>query len=298
MSQQLAESTHAGIRLLGFSLAGEETFVAVPELNVCFDIGRSPREVVTIDNILLTHGHMDHAAGVAYYFAQRTFVDNAPGNLFVPANLVEPIQSLLETWADIDGQQPRAIIRPACPGEVIDLRRDLAIRPYKVNHATRRRDRAVVDSVGYTVLDVRKKLKPEFDGMSGPQLVEQKNKGVEITRRVELPLVSYCGDTAPGDFFDLDHVRHAKVLILECTFFEPEHLDRARAGRHIHMSYLRDILPRLKNEKIVLTHLSRRTALHDARKMLEREVGPSEMQRIEFLMDTRRGDRKRGRSTP
>lgn len=295
MSQYFAENDYAGIRLLGFSLAGEETFIAAPELNICFDIGRAPREVVAIDHILLTHGHMDHAAGVPYYFAQRTFVDNAPGNVFVPQNLVEPLQSLVEIWADIDGQQPRGIIRPALPGQVIDIRRDLAILPFSVNHSTRRRDRTVVDALGYSVLDVRKKLKPEFDGMTGPQLVEQKNKGVQITRRVETPLVSYCGDTAPGDFFDLDHVRNAKVLLLECTFVEPDHLDRARAGRHIHISYLKDILPRLNNEKIVLTHLSRRTALHEARKALEREIGPSEMQRVEFLMDARRRDRNHGR---
>jgi hypothetical protein len=51
---------------------------------------------------------------------------------------------------------------------------------------------------------------------------------------------------------------------------------------------LKAILPRLRNEHIVLTHLSRRTALWQAGKIVESVVGPSEAQRIAFLMDRRR----------
>ena len=64
---RLVHKTLGRIKILGFSLAGEETVVAVPEYNVCFDIGRAPREVISIDNVCLSHGHMDHAAGVAYW---------------------------------------------------------------------------------------------------------------------------------------------------------------------------------------------------------------------------------------
>ena len=45
-----------------YSLAGEETVVGFPELNVCFDVGRAPREIISIDHLCLSHGHMDHAA--------------------------------------------------------------------------------------------------------------------------------------------------------------------------------------------------------------------------------------------
>jgi ribonuclease Z len=231
---------------------------------------------------------MDHSAGVAHYFGQRTFLDNAPGNLFAPAGLVEPLMEMLRLWADIDGREPRAIIRPAVPGEAIPIRRDLVVLPFQVNHATRRRDRAVVEGLGFSLVEVRQKLLPAFEGLSGPQLVDQKKKGVQITRRVEVPLVTYCGDTAPGDFFDLPHVRDSKVLLLECTFVEPGHVGRARDGRHIHVNDLKAILPRLRNEHIVLTHLSRRTALWQAGKIVESVVGPSEAQRIAFLMDRRR----------
>ena len=59
--------------IIGYSVAGEETVVGMPQLGVCFDIGKAPEQVIPIDNILLTHGHIDHAAGIAYYLSHRQF---------------------------------------------------------------------------------------------------------------------------------------------------------------------------------------------------------------------------------
>jgi ribonuclease Z len=294
MPLPLVQHSFGGIRLLGSSLAGEETFVVLPELNLAFDIGRASREVVSVDHVLLTHGHMDHAAGLAYYFAQRMFVDNAPGHLYVPEALVEPARRLLRVWADIDGHEPPANVHAARPGEDIVLRRDLIVRPFEVNHPCRRHDRSIVPALGYAAIEVRRKLKDEYHGLTGPQIVALKDKGVEVTRRVEIPLVAYCGDTAPGSFLDLEYVRNATILLLECTFVEPEHCERARAGYHIHVSDLPGLLPRLNNGRILLTHLSRRTALSEARRLLRQELGPEADERVSFLMDSRhRAPRRR-----
>lgn len=296
MPLPLADYTFEGIRVLGSSLAGEESFVVVPELNLAFDVGRGAREVVGVDHVLLTHGHMDHAAGIAYYFAQRMFLDNEPGNLYLPKPLVEPARRLLRIWADIDGHEPPANVHAAIPGQDIELRRDLIVRPFLVNHPCRRHDRSRVDGLGYAAIEVRRKLKDEYRELTGPQLVELKRKGVEITRRVELPLVAYCGDTAPGDFLDLDCVRNARILLLECTFADPEHVERARAGNHVHVTDLRGILPRVNNPRIVLTHLSRRTPLSEARTLLRRELGAEADERVTFLMDARQRGRRKPRS--
>jgi ribonuclease Z len=292
MPPLLSEIEHDGIRLLGFSMAGEETFFVAPEMNLGFDLGRCPREVLGVDNVFLTHGHMDHAAGLAYYFSQRMFIDNRPGSLFAPEPLVGPIHRLLRAWADIDGHEPPGNVQPAFAGTDIPLRRDLVVRPFEVNHPCRRHDYSVVRALGYTAIAVRQKLLPEYQNLTGPQLVELKQRGVVITRRVEIPLVTYCGDTAPGDFFALDYVRNSKVLLLECTFVEPDHRDRARAGFHMHVAYLRDIVPTLNNERIVLTHLSRRTGAADARQAVQQVLGEHFSDRITLLMEHRRRSRR------
>jgi len=297
MTANHAEFVHAGMRLLGSSLAGEETYVVAPELNLAFDVGRAPRQLLAVDHIFLSHGHMDHAAGIAYYFAQREFIGNQPGHLYVPVALVEPVRRLLHAWADIDGHEPPANVHPAVSGTDINLRRDLVVRPFAVNHPCRRHDRSTVQALGYAAIEVRQKLIEEYQDLTGPQLVELKRQGVPITRRVELPLVAYCGDTAVGDFLELEYVRNSRVLILELTFVEPEHRDRARAGNHLHVSDLPEVIPKLNNERILLIHLSRRTALSAARKALRETLGELYDERISFLHE-HRPRKSRNRSVP
>lgn len=287
-----AEFEHDGIRLRGVSLAGEETYVVAPEMNLGFDIGRCQRDVLSVDHIFLTHGHMDHAAGAAYYFSQRTFIDNAPGNVYAPEPIVEPLRRLMRIWADIDGHEPAANIHAVAPGQDIPLRRDLIIRPFHVNHLCRRHDRTRIEALGFAAIEVRQKLRDEFAGCTGNELVELKKRGIEITRRVEMPIVTYCGDSADGEFFDLDHVRNARVLLMECTFVDRDDRDRARAGYHTHLLDLPGILPRLNNERILLTHLTRRTNLREARAALKNEISPELLERVSFFMEHRRKTRK------
>ncbi|MBL8879392.1 MAG: MBL fold metallo-hydrolase [Phycisphaerales bacterium] len=287
-----AEFEYDAIRLRGVSLAGEESYIVAPEMNLGFDIGRCQRDVLGVDHLFLTHGHMDHAAGAAYYFSQRMFIDNAPGNVYAPEPIVEPLRRLMGIWADIDGHEPPANIHPVAPGQDIPLRRDLIVRPFYVNHLCRRHDRSRVDALGFAAIEVRHKLLDEFTGLAGNELVDLKKRGVEITRRVEMPVVTYCGDSADGEFFDLDYVKNARVLLMECTFVDRDDRERARAGYHTHLLDLRGILPRLNNERILLTHLTRRTNLRDARAALKNELDASMLERISFFMEHRRRPRK------
>ena len=71
--------------VIGYSVAGEETVVQIPELNVCFDIGRAPYFSLTSDIVCITHSHMDHLAGLAYYLSQRSFQGMQAGTVFSAA---------------------------------------------------------------------------------------------------------------------------------------------------------------------------------------------------------------------
>jgi len=83
------------LEIIGYSVAAEETVVAMPQLDVCFDIGKAPNQIVPINNILLTHGHMDHAAGIAYYLSHRNFCGQSPGTILAPHNLLGPIREII-----------------------------------------------------------------------------------------------------------------------------------------------------------------------------------------------------------
>src|SRR5437868_8187973 len=90
--------------VVGYSVAGEETVCQVPELDVCFDIGRAPHFALTSNILCITHGHMDHLAGLAYYLSQRHFQGMKPATVLLPASLVNPVDQMLRCWRGIARQ--------------------------------------------------------------------------------------------------------------------------------------------------------------------------------------------------
>ncbi len=282
----LAEFTHGNLRILGTSVGGEESCFVLPELNVGFDLGRAPRELLNVEHVFLTHGHYDHSVGAVYYFAQREFIGVTPGTLYAPAPLAEPLRRMLSSWAEIDGHAVPCNVQPLVADVDVYVRKDLLVRPFLVHHVRRRQEPQAPRALGFTVIEVRQKIHEEYRNLSGPQIVELKRQGVEITRRIELPLVTYCGDTTPGPFLDLPFVRESRVLLFECTFVNPDDVERADAGMHTHLRDLRGVLDKLGNERILLTHLSRRTALPDAKAALLKHVGDFG-ERVSFFMEHR-----------
>jgi len=262
--------------LAGYSVAGEESVILAPELDVAFDIGKCPREALSVNHVLLSHGHMDHVAGLPYYFAQRDFQGNEGGVALVPAGLVGPIERLMRAWGSVEGHVPPFELVGMKPGDTYEIRRGLLAKAFPTNH--------LPGSLGFAVVDVRQKLKKEFLGLSGPQIVELKNKGVEITNRIEVPLVAFLGDTGPADYASLPYVAHAKALLLECTFFDPEHLSRARSGKHMHVADLPKVLDGMSCERIVIIHVTRRTNMGAARRLMRKTLPADVLDRITFLM--------------
>jgi len=273
---RLSQLDMGDFTLAGYSVAGEESVILAPELDCAFDIGKCPREALTVNHVLLSHGHMDHAAGIAYYFAQRDFQGVACGTVLAPADLVRPLERLMVAWGAVEGHIPPHEFVGVLPGDDYEIRRNLLARAFGTRH--------LPGSLGFSVIDVRHKLKEQFLGLTGPQIVELKNKGVEITHRVEVPLVAFLGDTGPASYAEMPHVANARALLIECTFFDDEHVSRARAGKHLHVRDLPGVLEGMACERIIVIHVTRRTNLGAARKILRKTLGPDVLDRVTFLM--------------
>jgi len=292
-SHDLARIEVEGLEILGYSVAGEETVVAVPQLDVCFDIGKAPDQVIPINHVLLTHGHMDHAAGFAYYLSHRNFCGQKAGTILAPANLLGPIRQIVEAWGRLDGTRIPVELVGVEPGDEFAVKPNLVARVFPTKHCR--------GSVGYTILERRKKLREEFRGLSGPELVALKQKGVTIDRPLEVPLVTYLGDTRYVDYSQLEYVARSRVLIAECTFVVDEHIDRAEAGRHMHVGEFKRLVERLDNEVIVVTHLTQRTSPRKVEAILRKKLGEALYKKTVLLMagkHRRRGSRNGARSGP
>ena len=270
------------LRIQGYSIAGEETVVQIPEMDVCFDIGRCPRIALASNYVALTHGHMDHAAGLAYYFSQRHFQGMGTGTVLCHPELEKPIHKLMEAWVDIEAQRtPYQVIAmaPGTESAELEIKNNVFLRAFETAHTPA--------SLGFAVVERRSKLKDEYVGLPQEKLIQLKEAGEQITYIRQIPLAAFMGDTAPGAHFEIDEVRTAQILITECTFIETDHCDRAKIGRHMHVTDILRLLDEVEAEAIVLTHLSRRTHMKQARELLDRVIPAAHRHRIHLLMDTR-----------
>ena len=278
-SHNLVHIKIGDLEIIGYSVAAEETVVAMPQLDVCFDIGKAPDQVISINNVLLTHGHMDHAAGIAYYLSHRNFCGQSPGTILAPQNLLGPIREIIDAWTRLDGSQIPANLVGVKPGDEYRIKPNLFTRVFPTKHSK--------GSVGYTVIEKRKKIKPEYAKLSGPQIVELKKQGIEIDYPLEIPIVTYLGDTQYVDFSQLKYIAESKILIAECTFYETEHSGRAEAGRHMHINEFAKLIGKLQNEHVIITHTTQRTPMRDIRRILKEALSPEKYEKVILLMDNR-----------
>jgi ribonuclease Z len=275
--QKFARIGLGAYHVVGYSVAGEETVIQIPELNVCFDIGRSPHFALTSDFVCLSHGHMDHLAGLPYYLSQRYFQGMKAGTVFLPREIEKPVDAMLKCWRDVERQGTPYKLIPMSAGQLFEIRRDFGVKAVATHHGG--------PSLGYVLISIREKLKPEYMGVPGPELAAMRKSGVEIQYRIEVPLIAFLGDTAAGKVFDDPDVQNAEILLTECTFFDSDHKNKAKAGRHLHVDQFAEILPKLKNKHIVVGHVTRRTGVRRAQRLLRKRVGEERMTNVHFLMD-------------
>jgi len=276
-SHNLAKIKIEDLEIIGYSVAGEETVVAMPQLDVCFDIGKAPDQVISINNVLLTHGHMDHSAGIAYYLSHRQFCGQRPGRVFAPENMILPLREVIEAWGRLDGNKIPAELVPMSPGDEFQIKPNLIVRAFATRHCR--------GSLGFCVLEKKKKLKEEYLGLAGGEIVSLKKNGVTIDYPVEISLVTYLGDTRYHNFSKLDFIAKSRILIAECTFMVDEHIDRALAGAHMHIDEFARMINDFDNEYIIVTHLSQRTAIQEAKKILKAKLDSRVYEKVILLMD-------------
>jgi len=279
-SHNLAEVKIEDLEIIGYSVAGEETVVAVPQLDVCFDVGKAPDQIISINHVLLSHGHMDHAAGFAYYLSQRNFCGLPAGTILAPWDLLAPMREIIDSWGRLDGNKVPNNLVGVQPGDEYQIKPNLFARVFPTKHGQ--------SSVGYSVIEKRKKIRPEYSKLSGPQIVELKKQGIQIDYPLEVPIVTYIGDTQYVDFSQLKYITESKILIAECTFYETDHTGRAEAGKHMHINEFAQLLEKLQNEHIIIAHTTQRTPMREIREILKKTLSPEKYDRTMLLMDKRR----------
>jgi ribonuclease Z len=256
---------HAGLTIEGYSRAAVQSYWRVPELKIGFDLGAQPWDFMGTPTWLITHTHLDHAAGLPVYIARRRMMRMEPPTIYLPAEAMEDVRRLLLVWQRLDRGRMHCAMHGVTPGQEIELSREHVVSVFRTTHT--------IPSVGYLVWERRNKLKEEYLGLPGEKIRDLRQSGVAVTKEVRTPILAYTGDTSPQGLDNFPPVYEAKVLITELSFIMPGHRrEKIHKFGHMHLDDFIERADRFQNEVIIAAHFSTRYQPQQVQRYLEKKL--------------------------
>ncbi|MCQ2103112.1 MAG: MBL fold metallo-hydrolase [Fibrobacter sp.] len=271
----------------GFSISGLATYLQMPELDFCVDLGECPLSATSINHVFLTHAHGDHARCLMRHHSLRKMMGVERDSVYyVPECIAERAKDWIRAEALFEGVPENKFrlptIVPVCANELqfLEHRKDLALEAFDVKHS--------IPAMGGTIYHYKKKLKDEFLQKTPAELIELRQNKVEITREVYDPLVSFMGDCMGESLLDNYRVFQSKVLITECTFLSPEDESMSVKKGHSHINdivrALNELGDGVKCEKIVLSHFSMKYSDRYIRDVIAKSIPEQFKEKIVVLL--------------
>ncbi|MCE9500526.1 MAG: MBL fold metallo-hydrolase [Leptospira sp.] len=275
-----AKFSYKGFEFNGISEGGIRTSIGVPRFKLMFDIGSIHPDRIHFENLLLTHGHLDHSAGIPYFVSQRSLQKLKPANIYVHESVFEPLNRILKIYSEMEGFDYPECLKIARENEPVELSKNFFFKPLKTFHR--------IPSQGYTIFEKTKKLKSEFSGFSDREIMQKKIEGESVTEDKDVPMVSFSGDTKIEYVLEHKDVAESKILFLECTYIDEErNVERARLWGHIHLDEIVAYANEFKNEKIVLIHFSKRYSFKYISEMIRKKIPKILSDRIHLFLPER-----------
>jgi ribonuclease Z len=191
--------------------------------------------------------------------------------------VVEPVDRMLKAWQRLDRGRMICQLIGVTDGQQIELSRDHVVTVFRTTHT--------VPSVGYVVWQRRRKLKPEYQGMTGDQIRELRLSGTDVTHELRTPFVCYTGDTSPAGLDAYLPAFQAKILIIELTFFRPDHRrEKIHKFGHLHLDDFLERADRFQNELIIAMHFSTRYPTHQIEKSVMKRLPPQLRERVKLWL--------------
>ncbi len=267
--------THKNIKLVGYSMAGICTSVVFPDADTCFDVGPGLPFQIPVSNILITHGHMDHASGLPYLIGQKAMTGQTPPTVYMPEALLNPMQQMMRLWEGIEDHTYQYQFRTVPHDVERPLKAPYFFKTFPTYHR--------VPSQGYTIFERKKRLKPEYKDLGPRELGDLRRQGTVPDEHYDEALVSFTGDTKI-EFLDSAQVRQSRVIVMEVTYWDSKKsVENARTWGHIHIDELIPRLDEIKSEKIVLIHASARYSSNQLRAIIDARIPEHFKHRVDLF---------------
>jgi ribonuclease Z len=256
---------HNDLTIEGYSRAAVQSYWRFPELKIGFDLGLQPWDFMGTATWFVTHTHLDHIAALPIYVSRRRMMKMDPPKIYLPAYAIDNVQRLLRAYSRLDrGSMPCELL-PLEDGDTVELSRELLVTA----HATEHR----IPSLGYIVWERRRKLAPQYVGLSGEQIRDIRLSGKEVSVEKKLPKLAYLGDSQPKGLDQNPEMYLAEVLIAEMTFVAPGHRpEKIHKHGHMHLDDFVQRREKFQNSLIIASHFSTRYNNKQIRQWVEKAI--------------------------
>jgi ribonuclease Z len=247
------------LTITGYSTALFSTWYFIEEWGICFDAGDGLISALLqksrkIDHVFISHADRDHLTGLL----QFNQLNARPGYPIIHYPVDAGSFPALEQFSkQFDTQVARTVWLPAREGDEISIAKDLLVRPMRNGHVPA--EPHIIKSLGYQVIQTRKKVRPEFAHLSGDQLrqLAEKEGRDSFSMEVREPLLGYSGDTPVEDGAKWDGTR---VLIHEATFLGHGEgvKERNYGNKHSTLDEVMEMVASIRVGSLILGHFSSR----------------------------------------
>lgn len=243
------------LELEGFSISGLSTWIRVPDLDACFDLGHCSITASHTRNVLLSHVHQDHSLGVIRHIALREMTGASPSRIWVPEESREALIEAIAAFHRMERRDPlnlHAMIAGVAPDTTFRLSKFRDVRAFDVVHR--------IASRGFTIVERRRRLLPEWVGVPGVEIGRARARGDVIDESFELEPFTYIGDSTIATLEAHPEVARSEVLVLETTHLPGTSPEVSARYGHTHLEELVELYERrpeiLASPYIVLKHFS------------------------------------------
>lgn len=264
----------------GKSTGGHHTSMIIEELSVVFDMGYQPEKVESIQNVFISHGHLDHIGCLPYCHANRKLNNiKLPWQVVMPKVYIPSFKSLASAISSLGrGGYPKGFedcyfgdektaTKVIKPFEVLAIdslveaesckslplinknKKNFVVDAYEMKHK--------ITSYGYVISERRLKLKKEFEGLKGQEIKKLRDEGKEVQEFIEIPMIAFTGDTTIDAIVANEKFLKADILIMECTHFD-DSIENALSHGHVHFEQFVENISKFENKWIILCHLSQK----------------------------------------